>query len=255
MKLKLLYVDDEGINLSNFSMTFQDDYEVITCLSAAEALACFDQHGDIAIVVADQRMPEMTGVELLERICERAPDTIRIILTAYVVSDDIIDAINRGQVYRYILKPWDDRELRLSLEQAGEKYLLIRHNKELLQELEEANAALQRHKDLLERRVEDRTSELATANTALTREIEERRQVEVEREQLIVDLKEALAKVKVLSGMLPICASCKKIRDDQGYWNHIEAYIEHNSNALFSHGICPECASRLYPDFCLNGDR
>ena len=77
---------------------------------------------------------------------------------------------------------------------------------------------------------------------------------ERERDQLIVELKEALSKVKLLSGLLPICASCKKIRDDQGYWNQVEKYIGERSNAEFSHSICPECAKKLYPDFDLYDD-
>jgi len=71
----------------------------------------------------------------------------------------------------------------------------------------------------------------------------------MERERLIHELQEALAKVKKLSGFLPICASCKKIRNDQGYWMQIEAYIRDHSEAEFSHGICPECMKKLYPDY------
>lgn len=66
------------------------------------------------------------------------------------------------------------------------------------------------------------------------------------------NLQRALAEVKQLSGFLPICASCKKIRDDKGYWNQIESYISQHSEAEFSHGICPECAKKLYPEFCGN---
>ncbi len=80
-------------------------------------------------------------------------------------------------------------------------------------------------------------------------DITEREQKAKEREKLIKDLTEALAKVKTLSGLLPICASCKKIRDDKGYWNQIEEYIRDRSEAEFSHSICPECAKKLYPDF------
>ncbi len=70
-----------------------------------------------------------------------------------------------------------------------------------------------------------------------------------ERERLIGKLKAALAHVKRLSGLLPICSSCKKIRDDKGYWKQIEDYIKDHSEAEFSHGICPECINRLYPEF------
>jgi len=83
---------------------------------------------------------------------------------------------------------------------------------------------------------------------ATFRDSTERRQMEEEREKLIRELKDALAKVKTLSGLLPICAACKKIRDDKGYWNQIESYIRDRSEADFSHGICPECAKRLYPE-------
>lgn len=81
------------------------------------------------------------------------------------------------------------------------------------------------------------------------RDITERKQIEAEREKLIIELQESLAKVKQLSGFLPICASCKKIRDDKGYWNQIEYYIRDHSEAEFSHGICPDCAQKLYPEF------
>jgi len=79
-------------------------------------------------------------------------------------------------------------------------------------------------------------------------DITERKQAEEERERLIGELQEALAEVKTLSGLLPICASCKSIRDDQGYWQQIEAYIRDHSEAEFSHSVCPECAKKLYPE-------
>ncbi len=90
---------------------------------------------------------------------------------------------------------------------------------------------------------------LSIANRVLQNEIGERKRVENEREKLIHELQEALAEVKTLSGLLPICSSCKKIRDDKGYWNQIESYISEHSEAEFSHGICPECAKKLYPEF------
>jgi len=82
-------------------------------------------------------------------------------------------------------------------------------------------------------------------------DITERKLQEEEREKLILKLQEASNKVKILRGMLPICSHCKKIRDDKGYWNQIENYIHQHSEAEFSHGICPECVKKLYPDFDL----
>ena len=84
--------------------------------------------------------------------------------------------------------------------------------------------------------------------TVITRDITERKQAEASRQKLIQELQNALAEVKTLSGLLPICASCKKIRDDKGYWNQIESYIRNHSEAEFSHSICPECVTKLYPE-------
>lgn len=88
-------------------------------------------------------------------------------------------------------------------------------------------------------------------NERLARDIEKRKKTEKEKQGLINQLQKALDKVKTLSGMIPICANCKKIRDDRGYWNQIESYIHKHSDADFSHGICPDCANELYPDMDL----
>jgi len=93
----------------------------------------------------------------------------------------------------------------------------------------------------------DKDGEIISAVHIIS-DITERKQLETEKEKFVSELKDALAKVKTLSGFLPICASCKKIRDDKGYWNQIEAYIQDHSEAEFSHGICPECAKKLYPE-------
>jgi two-component system cell cycle sensor histidine kinase/response regulator CckA len=77
----------------------------------------------------------------------------------------------------------------------------------------------------------------------------ERKRAEAEREKLIKELQDAIARINKLNGLLPICAHCKKIRDDKGYWNQIESYIREHSEAEFSHGICPDCAQELYPEF------
>jgi hypothetical protein len=86
------------------------------------------------------------------------------------------------------------------------------------------------------------------ATLSLMIDITRRKQLEEERERMIGELQRALSEVKTLSGLLPICASCKKIRDDQGYWNQIEIYIKNHSQATFTHGICPECMKKLYPE-------
>jgi uncharacterized paraquat-inducible protein A len=83
---------------------------------------------------------------------------------------------------------------------------------------------------------------------ALVRDVTLRKQSETDRERLISELQEALGQVKTLKGLLPICSNCKKVRDDKGYWNQIESYVQQHTDASFTHGICPDCAKKLYPE-------
>lgn len=143
-----------------------------------------------------------------------------------------------------------DSELR---QRIHELEIQVRHlGNELRLTKEEYDEASAKYLDMyckLDKKVSERTSELDAANGRLVQEIEERKRTEAEKEQLIAELQKAMQDVKVLSGFLPICASCKKIRDDTGYWRQIEEYISKHSSALFSHGICPDCTKKLYPEF------
>lgn len=105
----------------------------------------------------------------------------------------------------------------------------------------QAEEALQRAREELEQKVRERTAELATANRELRAEIEERKRAEAEREALIQQLREALATVKTLRGLLPICAWCKQVRNDQGYWENLEAHLREHLDVSFTHGMCPTC--------------
>jgi hypothetical protein len=115
-------------------------------------------------------------------------------------------------------------------------------------QLQQAKKVIERYSRVLEQKVADRTADLANTNRQLKDEIETRKEAEAKKEMLILDLQKTLQEVKTLRGLLPICSSCKKVRDDKGYWNKIEDYISDHSEAEFSHGICPECAERLYGD-------
>jgi len=106
----------------------------------------------------------------------------------------------------------------------------------------------------IRRRLRVQKEEIKKAHEEIKIEMEERKRAQIEKENLIIQLQDALSKVKTLSGFLPICASCKKIRDDNGYWNQIESYISTHSEAEFSHGICPDCAKKLYPEFYNKND-
>ncbi len=125
-KLKLMVVDDEPGNLDLIYRTFRRDFEVITAGSAIAAWEMLEQQGEMAIIISDQRMPEMLGTELLSKIAERFPDTIRIVLTGYTDVEDLVDAINSGKVFKYITKPWTTAQLTGIIQQAAETYQVIK---------------------------------------------------------------------------------------------------------------------------------
>ena len=119
----------------------------------SEALEILEKE-EIALIIADQRMPEMSGIEFLERTIETYPQVIRIILTAYPDTTSLLQAINAGRVYRYIVKPWDRAELKITVKRALESYELALENQRLLQELQAANEQLKAENLYLKREVE-----------------------------------------------------------------------------------------------------
>ena len=121
---KILFVDDEEINLLNFRMIFQDRYEIITATSGDDGLRCFQETEDIGLVISDQRMPGISGTDMLSKIYDMDPDPIRVLLTAHSQVEYILDAINLGRIYQYILKPWDTNELTQLIDRARDLYLL-----------------------------------------------------------------------------------------------------------------------------------
>ncbi len=130
MQYKILIVDDEPANLRTLARLFRDTYEVLTAESGDDALALLDKH-DVALLITDQRMPGMTGIELLKKTVPLRPRMVRIILTGYTDVDALVEAINCGQVYRYVAKPWDNEELRLTVRRALEHYETSRKGYEL----------------------------------------------------------------------------------------------------------------------------
>ena len=141
-KIKILYIDDEVNNLSAFKANFRRTYDVYTAESAAEGRKILEST-DIEIILTDQRMPEMTGVEFLESIVKEFPNPIRILLTGYTDMQALIDAVNKGQIYRYLNKPWNEEELKMFINQAYEVYSLRKENTELTKSLLQANKQLE----------------------------------------------------------------------------------------------------------------
>jgi len=140
--INILYVDDEVHNLNAFKASFRRNFNVFTAESAKDAIAILREQ-EINIIITDQRMPVMTGIEFLESIIPNYPDPMRILLTGYADINAVIDAINKGQVYLYITKPWLDEELKINIERAFEVYSLRRKNKALNEQLLLVNGQLE----------------------------------------------------------------------------------------------------------------
>jgi diguanylate cyclase len=164
----LLIVDDEAYILPTLKALLRNDFDVITAPSADEAELILRSQ-PVHVLLTDQRMPRRTGIQLLEWTREHSPHTVRLLMTGYSELDEAVDAINRGQIYYYLLKPWRTQDLLQILRNAAEKYLLERKREQLLGELQEFNREL-------ERRVADRTRQLEEANRLL-----QERSVELER--------------------------------------------------------------------------
>jgi DNA-binding NtrC family response regulator len=121
MSYKILIVDDEPENLRALERLFRGEYQVTTTNSASEALEQLEKE-DFALLITDQRMPVMTGIELLKITVTLRPRMVRIILTGYTDTDALVEAINCGQVYKYITKPWSNEDLKLTVKRALEHY-------------------------------------------------------------------------------------------------------------------------------------
>jgi response regulator RpfG family c-di-GMP phosphodiesterase len=141
-KINILYVDDEINNLTSMKATFRTEYNIFTASSAAEGIKILSEK-TISIVISDQKMPEISGAEFLASIKDEYPDTIRILLTGYTDMEALIEAINKGQIYYYLNKPWNEQQLRMLIEKSFEVYSLRIHNKELTKKLLEANEQLE----------------------------------------------------------------------------------------------------------------
>ncbi|MDR7129298.1 response regulator RpfG family c-di-GMP phosphodiesterase [Algoriphagus sp. 4150] len=141
-KIRILYVDDEDNNLQAFKATFRRDYKIFLAINAKDGREILDQE-EMDIIITDQRMPEESGVEFLESIIPIHPNPIRILLTGYTDIQAVIDAINKGQVYHYLTKPWEEDYLRTVIKNAYEILQLRRENEKLTKALIKSNDQLE----------------------------------------------------------------------------------------------------------------
>lgn len=213
----ILIVDDSAETIDVLDETLNRDYEVLVALSGSDALKLLEREDSVDLVLLDVVMPEMDGYEVCRRLKSEVStrDIPVLFISALDETRDLVRAFETGGV-DYINKPFHAQEVK-------------------------ARVRTQLALRLMQRKILEQNRELADMNAALTEA--NRCQEEINKE-----LRAAFAQVKQLSGLLPICASCKKIRDDTGNWQQIEAYIRDRSEAEFTHGICPQCANKAYEE-------
>lgn len=142
-KIKVLYVDDEPNNLQSFQAGFRRYYDIYTASSVAEGLNILNDN-EVHVIIADQRMPKATGVEFFNIVSKSHPDPVRILLTGYSDLEAVVDAINKGEIFRYIKKPWDENELKTTIHNAYEMHATKIQLKNKVSELQRANDELNR---------------------------------------------------------------------------------------------------------------
>ena len=138
-KYNILYVDDEEYNLVAFKATFRKQYNIFTASSAEEGFEIL-KNNNICLIITDQRMPQMTGIQFLEKVIQMHPEAIRMIITGFSDVEAIIEAINTGRVFRYITKPWDEKELKMSIDNAIQLYAMQQINNDILSQLQPCRA-------------------------------------------------------------------------------------------------------------------
>ena len=221
---KILTVDDDAVSLKLLSDALTPEgYDVVPANSGAAALAAAAaQIPDL--IILDIRMPQMGGFEVCRELKERpeSRDIPVIFLSAVTETVERVQGLKLGAV-DFISKPF---------------------------QVDELVARVQTQLELRRLRVqlEAQAAGLQQANNQLQTEMAERKRTEQVLREKNAQLEAALAKVKLLSGLLPICSACKKIRDDKGYWSQVDNYVQEHSEATFTHSLCPDCLKTLYPE-------
>ena len=264
--VSILVVEDSPTQALLLEGTLQQaGYDVTVAENGKQALHVL-QDMRPTLIISDVVMPEMNGYELCRNVKddEKFEKIPVVLITSLNDPVDILKGLQSG-ADNFITKPYQETELLSRIQYilanqelrrrsaaglgvelffAGRKHFLTAERLQIIDLLLSSFESAVTHK--LE--LEQANTVLKELNERLVNEIAERKKAEREKEGLIRQLRQALGDVKKLSGLLPICASCKRIRDDKGYWQQIEGYIRDHSEADFSHGICPECAKKLYPD-------
>ena len=163
----VLCLDDEPNILQALKRLLRKEgYQMLFASNGEEAFKLLEEH-EVHLIISDQRMPQMSGTEFLAAVKQKYPDVLRVILTGYTDVDSITESINKGHIYKFFLKPWNDHNLKLEIRQALEQYDLIKANRKLDETVVRQNKELQEINERLEEIVAERTKELEIKNHAL----------------------------------------------------------------------------------------
>lgn len=216
--IKILYVDDDKATVESFRRLFGDSesYEILTAFSEAEALQILDEQKTVGLVVADYRLPGMTGVEFLTRVGEQCPDTSRVVLANYVDVEPVIKAIEEGRIYKFVAKPWNPEDLKCTLLTVLQHQQLRQQNALLQKDLQKKTRQLERCNESRDREIARQTEVLQIRNRVLqiAQEVLDVLPVAVfgiDAERVIVQCND-LARDLFPSGVMgPIGCSCQEV--------------------------------------------
>ena len=228
---RVLVVDDEIPLLESILDLLRKNYDVYATNNAEEAISLLEKE-DIALILTDQRMPAMVGYELLARATKISPDTIRILFTAYSDIEAVIQAVNKGQIFRYLSKPWEPERLLEIVHAAIEKHSLISENRRLVKELSFATDTAFNAQDIFH---------AAHIHGDLLAKENEKLQASLE------NLKNSYWHLKKVRELLPICMECGKVEVNKENWLDLTEYIRNNSLFL-THTYCPTCEKKVVRD-------
>ena len=226
---KVLIVDDEKEVLNSLADLLRKDFHIFATCDAEEALNLLVSQNIFSIVISDQRMPVITGAELLARVAKTSPDTARILLTGYADINAVIDAVNDGQIVQYISKPWDPNQLLELLRPIAQRYHLLLENRRLLDQMAKLNSS-----------VKDSESRAKCLETSLSSLINDNHVLQTSYDHL----DKSFWHLRKLQEVLPICMRCGKVKTADAAWEDVVTYLKNNSLFL-SHGYCPECFKKL----------
>lgn len=226
---KVLIVDDEAEVLNSLADLLRKDFHVFATSDVDEAQSLLLSHNMFSMVISDQRMPVLTGSELLAWVAKTSPNTARILLTGYADIDAVIEAVNQGQIVQYITKPWDAFKLLEILKPLAERHKLILENRQLIEQLAQLNEV-----------VMDSATQIVTLEEVKSTLQSDNQTLKAAYEQL----DKSFWHLRKIQEVLPICMKCGKVKTTDSSWEDVVSFLKSHSMFL-SHGYCPECAEKM----------